>query len=128
MEYYFDKEKRVVLKSDVSSINAAMDQIANITAPSKIAAVNMGNDSTMEKAKSGKLAAIDEKSENANDANGKKPDWESPAIRSLHAKTIPETEQMKTDDEIAIFIPKIRRSRWIIRDKILSVRSAGGFS
>ena len=60
-----DVPNLLVRKSDVSSISAAMDHIANITPAKRSAVVNIGNDSITEKAKSGKFVAIDEKSENA---------------------------------------------------------------
>jgi len=57
-----------------SLMNTPMDHIAKATPPRTIAAEKMGNDSMMEKKKSGRLEAIREKSEKSNEKNARKPD------------------------------------------------------
>ena len=55
-------------------MSAAMDQTANNTPQRSNAVVKIGNVSITEKAKSGKFAIIDEKSENISEEIWKNPD------------------------------------------------------
>ena len=117
---------RRLRKSDASSMSAAMDQIANSTPLKSNAVVKIGNVSMTENAKSGKLAIIDEKSENMSED-----DLEESRLRKardqVHVSRYRDpTDAPNTHAEAAIFAPSIRRSRRLMRSNIFSVRPAGG--
>ncbi len=107
-------------------MSAAMDQIANITPPKRIAAVNTGNDSVMENAKSGKLAAVDEKLENISDESWKNPDRERLATMLTYPSIATPIDALNTHAEAAIFTASILRSCLLMRNNIFSVKPSGG--
>ena len=123
---YFAAKNLPVRITDASSTRAAMDQMANITPAKSNAMVKIGNDSMMESAKSGKLAAIDEKSENASEKISKNPDCERLAIRLRYPATAIATDTPNTHAETAILAASARRSRRLMRNNIFSVKPAGG--
>ena len=108
------------------SISAANDQIANNTPLKRSAVVNIGNDSKMENAKSGKLAAIDEKSENASEKIWKNPDCAKLAVRLTYPATAIPTDTPNADAERTILVTRARRSRTPMRNKTFSVKPTGG--
>ena len=111
---------------EASSISAAIDQMPNNKPLNNNATVNTGKVSITENAKSGKFAAIDEKSENISDEMAKNPECERLAIRFIYPATDIPADTPNAQAEMTIFAATARRSCRLIRCKTFSVNPAGG--